>query len=164
MPMFHADFIPGVFLGVRHINRKKTKCLTALYFSAIIFLHIYRNIIGGIFMSNILQLLTRRKEIIGEMNEIKTMRKGVLITKHQKVKHKNGNVVVKGPYYELTKKGPGGKTIAQSIPVKDAGHIQSEVDNYKNFRQLSDEYVDICEKISIINDSDTDSPDEAKKK
>jgi hypothetical protein len=87
-----------------------------------------------------------------------------LNTKHQKVKHKNGEVVIKGPYFELTKKGPGGKTIAQSIPSKNAEHIQAEVDNYKQFRQLSDEYVEVCEKISTINDSDTTGDDEAKKK
>ena len=108
-------------------------------------------------MFNIAQLTTRRMEIIDEISNIKSMRKGVLNTKYQKVKHKNGAVVEKGPYYELTKKGTGGKTIAQSISVKNAEYIRVEVNNYRRFRQLSDEYVDICEKISLLADGDDDA-------
>ena len=105
------------------------------------------------------QLTARRMEIIGEIGEIKSMRKGNLNTKYQKVRHKSGEVVEKGPYYELTKKGSGGKTIAQSVSANDAEHIKAEVDNYKRFRQLTDEYIDVCEQVSLLADSD----DEGKK-
>ena len=105
------------------------------------------------------QLTTRRMAIIDEMASIESMRKGVLNSRYQKVKHKNGEVVEKGPYYELTKKGAGGKTIAQSISAKDAERVRAEVDNYKRFRQLSDEYVDVCEQMSLLANSD----DEGKK-
>ena len=105
------------------------------------------------------QLTARRMEIIGEMACIKSMRKGVLNTKYQKVKHKNGEVVKRGPYYELTKKGAGGKTIAQSVPAKDAEYIKTEVDNYKRFRVLSDEYIDVCEQMSHLANTE----DEGKK-
>ena len=107
-------------------------------------------------MLNVAQLTAKRMKIIGEITEIKSMRKGILNTKYQKVKHKNGEVVEKGPYYELTKKGAGGKTIAQSIPVKEAEYIQAEVNNYKRFRQLSDEFVDVCEQISLLTNSEDD--------
>ena len=95
------------------------------------------------------QLALRRREIVREISEIQSMRKGVLNSKYQKIRHKNGEVVVKGPYYVLTKKG-GGKTISKAVSPGDAQHIQEEVDNYKRFRQLSDEYVDVCEKISSL--------------
>ena len=107
-------------------------------------------------MLNAAQLTARRMEIIGEITGIKSMRKGVLNAKYQRVKHKNGDVVEKGPYYELTKKGAGGKTIAQSVSAKDAEHIKAEVDNYKRFRQLSDEYIDVCEQMSLLAGSDGD--------
>jgi hypothetical protein len=68
-------------------------------------------------------------------------------------------VVEKGPYYEITKKGAGGKTVAESVPAKDAEYMKAEVDNYKRFRQLSDEYVDVCEQMSLISGIE----DEAKK-
>ena len=102
------------------------------------------------------QLTSKRMEIIGEITKIKSMRKGILNKKHQKVKHKNGDVVVKGPYFELTKKGAGGKTIAKSIPASDAEHVQAEVDNYKRFRQLSEEFIDVCENISLLQKNDND--------
>ena len=70
--------------------------------------------------------------------------------KYQEVKLKNGDVVMKGPYYVLTKKGAGNKTVSKSIPAAEAPHVQGEVDNYKRFRELSDEYVEVCEEISII--------------
>jgi hypothetical protein len=110
-------------------------------------------------MSTAAQLTARRMEIINEITGIKSMRKGVLNTKYQRVKRKNGEVVQKGPYYEITKKGTGGKTIAQSVSAKDAEHIKTEVDNYKRFRQLSDEYIDVCEQMSLIECSE----DECKK-
>jgi len=101
-------------------------------------------------VSSVDQLAERRLEIIDEITGIKSMRKGVLNAKYQKVKRKNGEVVEKGPYYEITKKGAGGKTIAQSVSAKDAEHIKAEVDNYKRFRQLSDEYIDVCEQLSLV--------------
>ena len=110
-------------------------------------------------MSSVDQLAGRRIEIIGEIADIKSMRKGMLNTKYQKVKRKNGEVIEKGPYYEITKKGPGGKTVALSVSAKDAEHIQAEVDNYKRFRQLSDEYIDVCEQLSLIGGAE----DEGKK-
>ena len=105
-------------------------------------------------MTNLLHHALRRCEIISELNEIKSMRKGSLNSKHQNVKHKNGEVCVKGPYYELTKMGTGGKTVSQSVPANEVNHMQKEVDNYKRFRQLTDEYVEVCEKISILIGSD----------
>ena len=110
-------------------------------------------------MSDSAILAVRRSAIVSEINNLKRMRKGVLNTQYQEIKHKNGDVVKKGPYYVLTKKAPGGKTVSKSIPAVDAQRIQEEVDNYKRFRELSDEYVDVCEKLSILSEND----DEGKK-
>ena len=110
-------------------------------------------------MSDFSRLATRRSEIASEINRIESMRKGTLNAQYQKVRHKNGDVVEKGPYFVLTRKSAGGKTVSRSIPAKDAPRIQAEVDNYKRFRDLSDEYVDVCEKISIL----ADGGDEGKK-
>ena len=106
------------------------------------------------------ELAERRNIIIEKISEIKSMRKGVLNSQYKDVSHKNGDIVQKGPYYVLTKKGNNGKTISQSISAKDAEHVQAEVDNYKCFRQLADEYVSVCEEISLLQG---ESQDEAKK-
>jgi hypothetical protein len=101
-------------------------------------------------MPSLSSLLARRREIINKISEIQSMRKGVLNHKYQKVKLKSGDVVTKGPYYVLTKKGAGNKTVSESVPAADAPRVQCEVDSYKRFRELSDEYVEVCEEISLI--------------
>ena len=105
-------------------------------------------------MQGLSQLAERRREIVTEIDGIERMRKGSLNAQYQQVKHKNGDVVEKGPYYVLTRKTAGGRTVSTSISAREAPRIQSEVDNYKRFRDLSDEYVDVCEKISILADGE----------
>lgn len=106
------------------------------------------------------ELAARRCEIVEEISGIQRMRKGVLNATYQKVAHKNGEVAVKGPYYVLSRKGAGGKTVSRSVPAAEAPRVQQEVDNYKRFRKLSDEFVEICEKVSVLNGT---AEDECKK-
>jgi hypothetical protein len=106
------------------------------------------------------ELVARRSEILGEISGIWSMRKGVLNAIYQKVAHKNGDVAVKGPYYVLTRKGAGGKTVSQSIPAAEVAYVRQEAEKYKKFRQLSDEFVAVCEEISLIAG---DESDDAKK-
>jgi len=110
-------------------------------------------------MSTMAQLTSRREAIIGAINTITSMRKGTLSTRFNKVKNKKGEEVLNGPYYILTKKGSDKKTISEPINSTNLPRVQEEVDNYKRFRELSDEYVDICEKLTILAEND----DEGKK-
>jgi hypothetical protein len=110
-------------------------------------------------MPALLKLTTRRQELIGEIDSIKSMRKGTLNTSYNKVTNKNGEETINGPYYVLTKKGVGNKTTSERVPASDAPRVQEEVDNYKRFRLLADEYMDVCEKLSEFNDTE----DECKK-
>lgn len=106
-------------------------------------------------MSSLFQLAVRRHEIIEEIEMIKSMRKGTLNKRYNKVKNKKGEDVLNGPYYVLTKKGAGNKTVSDPIPATDAPRVQEDVENYKRFRQLADEYVDVCERLSqFTNDED----------
>jgi hypothetical protein len=114
---------------------------------------------GGIKMPELYKLAARRREIVQEIDEIKSMRKGTLNTRYNKVKNKKGEEVLNGPYYVLTKKGTGNKTISEPITADAAPRVQDEVDNYKRFRRLTDEYMDVCEELSQFSASE----DEAKK-
>ncbi|MDR1603653.1 MAG: YdiL family protein, partial [Gracilibacteraceae bacterium] len=64
-------------------------------------------------MLQLTQLTARRDEIVEEIGRIQSMRKGVLNATYQKVPHKNGEVAIKGPYYVLSRKGAGGKTVSR---------------------------------------------------
>jgi len=110
-------------------------------------------------MPEIYQLATRRQEIVEEIDTIKSMRKGTLNTRYNKVTNKKGEEVLNGPYYVLTKKGVGNKTISEPIPATVAPRVQEEVENYKRFKQLADEYMEVCEKLSQFSDAE----DEGKK-
>jgi hypothetical protein len=108
-------------------------------------------------MSKSSSLYTKRGNIAKAIGEIHSMRKGSLNSWKQKVVHKDGEVAMKGPYYALTKKDPGGKTITQSIPANDVPRIRQEVENYKEFRRLTDEYIEVCEGIAMLESEGGDA-------
>ena len=110
-------------------------------------------------MPELCQLVARRHEIVEEIDSIKSMKKGTLNSLYNKVTNKKGEEVLNGPYYVLSKKGVGNKTVSERIPAAIAPRIQEEVDNYKLFKQLADEYIDVCERLSALADTE----DEGKK-
>ena len=110
-------------------------------------------------MPELYQLDMRRRKIVEEIDAIKSMRIGTLSERYNKVKNKKGQEVLNGPYQILTRKGPDKKTISESISEKDVPRIKEEVDNYKRFKQLTDEYAEVCEKLSQLAGSE----DEGKK-
>jgi len=110
-------------------------------------------------MPELYKLAARRCEIIEEIDMIRSMRKGTLSERYNKVTNKKGEEVLNGPYYVLTKKGIGNKTVSEAIPATDMPRVQNDVDNYKQFRQLADEYTDVCERLSQL----TVDEDEGKK-
>lgn len=110
-------------------------------------------------MPSLKSLISRRVQICNEIARITTMRRGNFNEFYYEQELKNGATAKRGPFYNVTVKGEKGKTITKSVPKKDAEQVRGEVDNYRKFRELSDEYIDVCEKISLLSDSD----DEAKK-
>ncbi|MDR3348557.1 MAG: hypothetical protein LBO03_02955 [Acidaminococcales bacterium] len=105
----------------------------------------------------------RRKELIQRISGIEVMRCGNLNMRHNKIKRKNGEIIINGPYYNLTRKDANGKTISQTIPTSEAERIKEEVENYRMFKKLCDEYAGICEQIAIVKASLGNSDDECKK-
>jgi hypothetical protein len=112
--------------------------------------------LGGKAMAETVGLAGRHDKIIEEMGKIKAMRKGTLSPTWRDVVHKDGEVVTKGPYYVLTRKESGGKTQTRSIPAGDVARVREEVDNYRRFRQLADEYIEVCEAVAMAPDDRID--------
>jgi len=90
----------------------------------------------------------KRKDILGKMSAIHTMRKGVLSEYHVKTKLKDGSTKKNGPYHVLSLKGARNKTVGEKIPDEMLESIKTDVENYKLFRELSDEYIAVCEQLS----------------
>jgi hypothetical protein len=107
-------------------------------------------------MSQLAELVKRRDEIIEDISKIQSMRKGTLNATYTKVTHKDGALAVRGPYYKLSRKGKNNKTQSWSVLAKDAELVQEEVDNYRRFRKLADEFVEVCEEISLLSQPQDD--------
>ena len=105
-------------------------------------------------MTRINALITRKASIAEEIADISSMRKGVLNEQFVTAKKKDGQEVVRGPYYVLTRKGPYGRTVSQAIPAKDSKYVRAETEKYKRFKQLSENYIDVCEQISMLHTTD----------
>jgi hypothetical protein len=108
-------------------------------------------------MKSITDLQTRRKSIAKAINGIHSMRKGTLNATNRKVVHKNGDVVTKGPYYALTSKDSHGKTLTTSVSADELPLLQKEVDNYKEFRRLVGDYIEVCENIALLKGTRDDT-------
>jgi len=109
------------------------------------------------------QMQARQQEINNEIMKIKTMRRGSFNEYYNKKMLKNGTVVQSGPFYNVTYNGKNNKTITQSIPKHEAEQARQEVENYRRYRELTDEYAEICEKIGKIREAEAIENDEAKK-
>jgi hypothetical protein len=105
------------------------------------------------------ELFGRRAEICNEISEIETMRRGTLNEFYYNSTLKDGTVKKRGPFYNVTYSGKNKRTVSKSVSKKDIERVKEETDNYRKFRELSDEYVEVCETIAIL----TRSEDEAKK-
>jgi predicted DNA binding CopG/RHH family protein len=105
------------------------------------------------------QLMERRVQICNDIAGITSMRRGTLNEIYRQQKLKNGTVAQRGPFYNITTKVEKNKTVTTAVPKEDLERVRQEVGNYKNFRSLSDEYIDVCEKISLL----TAGGDDAKK-
>ncbi|MDR2728792.1 MAG: hypothetical protein LBB56_06630 [Chitinispirillales bacterium] len=106
------------------------------------------------------ELLERKAKICNKIAGIGKMRRGTLNEYYHTSTLKDGTVKKRGPFYNITYSGENGKTVSKSVSRQDIERIRQETTNYRTFRELSDEYADICEKITILSQPE----DEAKKK
>jgi hypothetical protein len=76
-------------------------------------------------MISLSELASKRRAIVDKINEITSMRKGVLNAKFQEVKHKNGEVAVKcycqaeiTQYWQTRIPHQKGEKVAKSLPIE----------------------------------------------
>jgi hypothetical protein len=103
------------------------------------------------------QLLERRLEIGREITGIETMIRGSLNEYYYNEKRKDGSLARRGPFYNITVNGIGNKTKTRSVPKKDLERVRQEVDNYQDFRTLTEEYANVCENIFLLTQDDDDA-------
>jgi len=92
----------------------------------------------------------RREQILDEIAAIKSMRRGTLNEVYRKQELKSGEVARRGPFYNITTKAKGNKTVTTAVPKKELARIQEDVERYRRFRVLCEEYVCACESVSLL--------------
>lgn len=93
------------------------------------------------------QLQQRREQILQEMGAIDRICRGHL--SEQFFKSTQGSKTVRrGPYYVL-QRWFGGKNLCERVSSDQLEPVRRGVEGYKRFRQLADEFVDVCEQITL---------------
>jgi hypothetical protein len=89
----------------------------------------------------------RREQILQEMGEIDLMCRGHLSEQFFKSK-RGGKTVRRGPYYVL-QRWFRGKNLCERVQADKVEPVRQGVDGYKHFLQLADEFVEVCEQITL---------------
>ena len=92
----------------------------------------------------------QKKSILKKIAGIESMRKGSISEQMIKTSRKDGTIKENGPYYILTSKDPSGKTVTESFPKEKLAFYRQEIENYKEFKELTNKYELLSEESSKI--------------
>lgn len=88
------------------------------------------------------------------MQSIDRLRRGSL--SKQFFKSRRGHAARRGPYYVL-QGFLRGKKFSERIPQDQAAQVEQDVDNYRRFQALAEEYVTVSDQITRLQDRSQDS-------
>ena len=97
-------------------------------------------------------LLNKRTLLLQEMQTIDHLRRGSL--SKQFFKPQPGQTEQRGPYFVLQGFFHG-KKFSQRIPAEQAPQVQEQVDNYRRFQTLAEEYVTLSDEITRLESQDS---------
>ena len=101
-------------------------------------------------MKNIEELEKRKEEIIAEIREIRTMRRGTINGQYLKVQRKEKEPSIRGPYHIFVRNEKG-KTISARINTpEELEVVQKDIEAYKKYIKLSKELAVVIEAITDI--------------
>jgi hypothetical protein len=104
--------------------------------------------------SNLDQLLQKRHDTLQQMQAIDRLRRGTL--SRQFFPSRSDPSAKRGPYYVLQGFFHG-KKFSQRIPEAQAAQVEADVDNYRRFQELAEEYVSLSDQITRLQDGPPDS-------
>lgn len=102
---------------------------------------------------NLADLLQQRESLLLQMKTIDRLRRGTL--SKQFFKAPPGASARRGPYYVLQGFFQGRK-FSERVPPEQAAHVQQEVDNYRRFQTLAEEFVTVSDRITRLHDQPPD--------
>lgn len=106
-------------------------------------------------------LRQKRDRVLHDMQAINRLRRGSL--SKQFFKARPGKVGQRGPYFVLQGFFHG-KKFSERISAEAAPQVQEQVDNYRRFQSLAEEYVTLSDEITRIESQDSDSKKNSSRK
>ena len=94
------------------------------------------------------ELRSKREAGLAQRRQIDHLRRGSLSQQFFK-KHQDGKVIEAGPYYVLQCFYQGGKC-SERIPASEAPAVQRQVDNFRLFQKLADDFVNLSEQLTQL--------------
>lgn len=104
---------------------------------------------------NLDHLLQQREAVLQQMKAIDRLRRGSFSTQFFKARP-TGDAGPRGPYYVLQGFFHG-KKFSERVPPDQAAQVQRDVDNYRRFQSLAEEFVTLSDQITRRHDQPADS-------
>lgn len=98
-------------------------------------------------------LAKQRNQVLEQMGSLDRMRRGSL--SRQFLKATKGKAA-RGPYYVLQGYLKG-KKFSERIPTEKAPQIEEEVENYRRFQQLCEQFVTLTDQMTRLADEQAGS-------
>ena len=114
-------------------------------------------------MNTIASIEQQRKDILEQMNALRSMERATLNEQMLPVKHKDApEPVLRGPYYVLVR-WESGKSQSRRVPKDEVEQVKQDVANCQRFRALSKEYEKLTEQLGQL-ERESGASEEALKK
>jgi len=114
----------------------------------------YRYIMPDTMNSNLDALRRKQPTLLQQMQAIARLRRGSL--SQQFFQSPGRPATRRGPYYVLQGFFRGQK-FSERVPAAQAAQVQQDVDNYRRFQALAEEYVTVSDQLTRLEDEDPDS-------
>ena len=117
-------------------------------------MYLYRYIIPDTMNPNLDALRLKQPALLQQMQAIDRLRRGSL--SRQFFQSPGRPATRRGPYYVLQGFFRGQK-FSERIPPDQAAQVQQDVDNYRCFQALAEEYVTVSDQLARLQDERPDS-------
>lgn len=91
-------------------------------------------------------LRSQRDAVLERMKQIDHMRRGSLSRQFFKTR-RDGQIVESGPYFVL-QCSLKGKKCSERIPASQAGEVEQQVENFRLFNTLAEEFVTLSDQLT----------------
>jgi hypothetical protein len=114
-------------------------------------------------MDTVTQIEQQRRQVLIEMDEIRSLERATLCKQMLRVKHKGQKEpVVRGPYYVLAR-WENGRTRSRRVRDDELEQMQRDVANHERFMALCERFMELTEQLGATERALTTQDESLKK-